>query len=61
MRSNKVYCEKCDIGIVTTHDPKDPPGVDTYTVCEDCDGRGYYEYLKGLIILLIPNFLLYWF
>jgi hypothetical protein len=60
MRSNRVYCDKCEDGIITTKDPNDPPGVYTFTVCEDCDGKGWYEYLKGFIVLLVPNFLLFW-
>jgi hypothetical protein len=55
----KISCDKCDGGIITTHDPKDPPGINTYTICDDCKGNGWYWYAKGLLVLIIPSFLLF--
>lgn len=56
------YCEHCDGGIITTHEPSDPPEVMTFTVCDECGGSGYvYDgpWSSFYIILLIPNFLLF--
>lgn len=65
-RGSNVFspCEACEGGIVTTHDPKDPAGVDTFTRCDECGGSGR-EYSPEwptpfFIVLLIPNFLLFW-
>lgn len=43
MRTNYEPCPDCDEGIVTTHDPMDPPGVFTFIVCEKCNGEGHLE------------------
>lgn len=58
MRS--VCCDKCNgEGVITTRDPKDAPGVLTYTTCTECNGQGWYEYLKGLLVLIVPSALLF--
>lgn len=56
----RICCDKCDgDGIITTRDPQDPPGINTYTICADCKGNGWYEYVKGLLVLIVPSFLLF--
>lgn len=56
-------CPKCEAGIITTHDPKDPTKVDTFTVCENCNGTGVEREMEWpspfYLVLLIPNFLLF--
>ena len=54
--------------MIESHDPLDPPDIKTYTVCEACNGTGeeqtgfqYIDVTKTLyVILLVPNFLIFW-
>ena len=59
-------CEKCNgEGISTAHEAADPESVNTYTTCDGCGGTGdersEMEWPSPFwILLLIPNFMLFW-
>ena len=61
--SNRYSCDECDGGIITSHDKE--TGLQVFTICEACDGRGYFDPTPFFtreafwVVLLIPNFLLF--
>lgn len=60
------YCEACNgEGIISVQDPAEKAGVMIHTVCPDCNGLGEererFDWTSPFwIVLLVPNFLLFW-
>jgi DnaJ-class molecular chaperone len=62
VRSPHICCDVCNGEGIIESDLQDAatyPGEKLYTVCEECNGLGWFTYLKSLLILIIPSFLIF--